>query len=60
MGKLYVTQKKECSSLYEPNIELMSKYENPERFKIMEIIDVELEGDNFFAVFTLCTECVGC
>ena len=43
LGKLYVTQKKECSSLYKPNIELMSKYENPERFKIVEIIDVELE-----------------
>lgn len=43
LGKLYITKKKECSSLFEPNMELMSKYENPQRFKVVEIIDVELE-----------------
>ena len=42
--KVYLTRKGTCSSLYEPNIEELSKHlEDPSRFSVMNTIEVEVK-----------------
>ena len=40
---LYVTKKRSCSSLYEPNHELLEKYSNSLRFEVVEKVNIDTD-----------------
>jgi FkbM family methyltransferase len=40
---LYVTEKSECSSIYEPNINEIKKYTNPNRFRVVDTYEISVD-----------------